>query len=140
MIILAGTQGAGKTVKVLQYAASNGLTIVCASLDHVRLLQIGAIELGLLIKDPITISQYLSNPRGHTRDRNARYILDDLEAILQVILNNNVVAASVDTTAFAFCTHLHNEANGLSVEAHVTNEDELQQIEALAQLRYTRGA
>ena len=102
MKIYSAERGIGKTTALIKESAKTGAIIVAASYPMVNYIIGLAKQLNLDIPEPITVTNYLKLLVYGGRNREQKYLVDELQIMLRQM---NVETATVD----ANCVELIGE-------------------------------
>lgn len=91
----------GKTEKLIKLSAEKQIPMLVTSIAAVRQLQKRAKKMELLIPEPISISQLMSNAYINNISEIPNIIVDDAEFVLREILSTRKVRS---VEAIAICT------------------------------------
>lgn len=88
MILVLGRPGSGKTKKMLELSAINNIPVLCESEARKMRLLIKAEGYNLNIPTPIVLGEEVAS--------NQKVYIDDIKRVLEVALNIQVEAISVN--------------------------------------------
>ena len=94
MQVIYKVRGEGKTEELLQLAAREGLTLVLVNRCECMRLRLRAVELNLIISNPITHWDFIEG-RGMRR-RFTGFLIDNVEILLQNLTLTPVVGISIN--------------------------------------------
>ena len=93
MKVYSAKRGTGKTTMLIEESARTGAIIVVSSYPMVNYTMVLAMRLNLDIPEPITVTNYLKALVHGGLNKEQKYLIDDLHAILSQM---NVEAATMD--------------------------------------------
>ena len=104
MKIIVGSNGSGKTKKIIEYSAANNVPILCESKARAdRLLQ-KAMGYGMKIPLPIVFEEFDSSQSGVV-------CIDEINGLIEKVLKVQVAAFSINLDKIEDVTDLDNRIN-----------------------------
>lgn len=91
--IYVGERQSGKTAMLIEMSEKTGATIVVATYQMSKYIQMIAAQMGKKITVPITVTNYIRLLASGGLGRSEKYLVDELQMMLSAM---NVEAATVD--------------------------------------------
>lgn len=109
MQIITGKIGSGKTIEMIRQAIRQNLTIVCR-LEEQKHTYINLAKEKLNSKlQVITYDTFLNKGKMIGRNRDERFIIDDIETFFKCNFNRNIVGFLYDGTDITFTEKINGE-------------------------------